>query len=163
MESIGLKVKEVWGVRGAEFRVQYLAFRIGLGPMLAKETASFFSTSTPHITYSPPQVDRVWGIWGLYSDLPEAIFHLLKGDYRTTQNKHNLGPTPVYNKENYALSVPVYIYIYINIYIYTNIIQLLQSGLQFLKRTVCMSSGIVEESEVLVLALLEAPALSVPK
>ena len=32
-------------------------------------------------TYSPPQVDRIWGIWGSYYNLPKAIFYLLKGEY----------------------------------------------------------------------------------
>ena len=31
--------------------------------------------------YSPPQVDRIWGIWGSYSNIPEAILYLLQGDY----------------------------------------------------------------------------------
>ena len=29
-------------------------------------------------TYNPPQVDRIWGIWGPYYNIPKAIF---KGDY----------------------------------------------------------------------------------
>ena len=28
------------------------------------------------------QVDRIWGIWGSYYNIPKAIFYLLKGDYR---------------------------------------------------------------------------------
>ena len=32
--------------------------------------------------YSPPQVDRIRGIWGSYYIIPKAIFYLLKGDYR---------------------------------------------------------------------------------
>ena len=32
--------------------------------------------------YSPPEVDRVWSIWGSYYNIPKAIFYLLKGDYR---------------------------------------------------------------------------------
>ena len=31
--------------------------------------------------YSPPEVDRLWGMWGSYYILPKDIFHLLKGDY----------------------------------------------------------------------------------
>ena len=31
--------------------------------------------------YSPPYVDRIWGIWGSYYNIPKAIFYLLKGDY----------------------------------------------------------------------------------
>ena len=31
--------------------------------------------------YSPPQVDRIWGIWGSYFNIPKAMFYLLKGDY----------------------------------------------------------------------------------
>ena len=29
----------------------------------------------------PPQVDRIWVIWGSYYNIPKAIFYLLKGDY----------------------------------------------------------------------------------
>ena len=32
--------------------------------------------------YSPPEVDRIWGIWGSYSNIPKGIFYLLKGNYR---------------------------------------------------------------------------------
>ena len=35
--------------------------------------------------YSPPSVDRIWGIWGSYYNMPKAIFYLLKGDYRALQ------------------------------------------------------------------------------
>ena len=31
--------------------------------------------------FSPPQVDRLWGIWGSYYDIPKAIVYLLKGGY----------------------------------------------------------------------------------
>ena len=30
--------------------------------------------------YSPPSVDRIWGVWGSYYDIPKAIFYLLKLD-----------------------------------------------------------------------------------
>ena len=33
-------------------------------------------------SYSPPQVDRIWGRWGSYYNIPKAIFYLLEGDYR---------------------------------------------------------------------------------
>ena len=26
-------------------------------------------------------MDRIWGIWGSYYNIPKAIFYLLKGDY----------------------------------------------------------------------------------
>ena len=29
-----------------------------------------------------PYVDRIWGIWGSYYNIPKTIFNLLKGDYR---------------------------------------------------------------------------------
>ena len=32
-------------------------------------------------TYSPPEVDTIWGVWGPYYNIPKAIFYLLKGDY----------------------------------------------------------------------------------
>ena len=31
--------------------------------------------------YSPPEVDRIWGIWGSSYNIPKAIFYLLKGDF----------------------------------------------------------------------------------
>ena len=31
--------------------------------------------------YSPPYVDRIWGIWGSECNIPEAMFYLRKGDY----------------------------------------------------------------------------------
>ena len=34
------------------------------------------------LTYSPPEVDRIWGIWGSYYNILKAIFYLLKGDYK---------------------------------------------------------------------------------
>ena len=34
-----------------------------------------------HKYIAPPKVDRIWGIWGSYYDMLEAIFYLLKGDY----------------------------------------------------------------------------------
>ena len=34
--------------------------------------------------YSPPEVDGIWGIWRSYSNIPNAIFYLLKGDYTLT-------------------------------------------------------------------------------
>ena len=33
--------------------------------------------------YSPPYVERIWGMWGSYYTIPKAIFYLLKGDYKT--------------------------------------------------------------------------------
>ena len=35
--------------------------------------------------YSPPQVDRIWGIWGSYCNIPKAIFYLLKEDYKSAR------------------------------------------------------------------------------
>ena len=34
-----------------------------------------------HKPYSPPEVDRIWGIWGSCYNIPKAIFYLLKKDY----------------------------------------------------------------------------------
>ena len=39
-----------------------------------------------HGEYSLPEVDRIWGIWGCYDNLPKAIFYLLKGDYNFMQD-----------------------------------------------------------------------------
>ena len=40
------------------------------------------STQGLHIHYySPPEVDRIWGIWGSYYNILKAKFYLLKGDY----------------------------------------------------------------------------------
>ena len=37
---------------------------------------------TTTLYYSPPEVDRIWGIWGSYYNIPKARFYLLKGGYR---------------------------------------------------------------------------------
>ena len=29
-----------------------------------------------------PFIDRIWGIWGSYYNIPKAIFYLLQGDYK---------------------------------------------------------------------------------
>ena len=31
--------------------------------------------------YSPPYVDRIWGIWGSYYSIPKVIFYLLEAHY----------------------------------------------------------------------------------
>ena len=33
------------------------------------------------VLHSPPQADRIWGVWGPHYRIPKAIFYLLKGDY----------------------------------------------------------------------------------
>ena len=35
------------------------------------------------MNYNPPEVDRIWGIWGSLYNIPKAIFYLLNGDYRS--------------------------------------------------------------------------------
>ena len=46
------------------------------------------AASTPlgvtEIKFSPPDVDRIWGTWGSYYNIPKAIFYLLKGDYKVS-------------------------------------------------------------------------------
>ena len=37
------------------------------------------------MVYSPPEVDRAWGVWGSSSNIPKAIFYPLKGDYRVQE------------------------------------------------------------------------------
>ena len=32
--------------------------------------------------YSPPYLDRIWGIWGSCYNIPQAVFYLLKGNVR---------------------------------------------------------------------------------
>ena len=39
----------------------------------------------PSRAYGPPKVDRIWGIWGSYHNIPKTIFYLLKGDYMSTE------------------------------------------------------------------------------
>ena len=36
--------------------------------------------------YSPPFVDRIWGIWESYYNIPNAIFYLLTGDSGSASN-----------------------------------------------------------------------------
>ena len=43
---------------------------------------------SPTDVYSPPEVDRIEGIWGSDYNIPKAILYLLKGDYRF----QDLGP-----------------------------------------------------------------------
>ena len=39
--------------------------------------------------YSPSPVDRIWGIWASYYNIPRAIFYLLKVDYSLTPASSN--------------------------------------------------------------------------
>ena len=39
-------------------------------------------------TTGPPYANRIWGIWGSYNDVPQAMFYLLMGDYNATP--HNV-------------------------------------------------------------------------
>ena len=32
--------------------------------------------------YIPPSVDRIWGIWGSYYNIPKAVFYLPSRDYQ---------------------------------------------------------------------------------
>ena len=41
--------------------------------------------------YSPPSVDRIWGLWGSHYNISKAVFYLLKGDYN---NPGRLGERP---------------------------------------------------------------------
>ena len=51
------------------------------GPI--SETVLPLAPALNPIVYSPPLVDRIWGIWGSYYNIPKAvIFYLLKGDYK---------------------------------------------------------------------------------
>ena len=37
------------------------------------------STSIANHGHSPASVNRIWGIWGSYCNIPKAIFYLLQG------------------------------------------------------------------------------------
>ena len=52
-------------------------------------------------TYSPPYVNRMWGIWGSYYNIPTAIFYLLKGDYMLKRCAHDLSS---FTQEHFMLS-----------------------------------------------------------
>ena len=46
----------------------------------------------PH-GYIPLSVDRIWSIWGLYYNIPKAMFYLLKGAYNLlTMSKADMEP-----------------------------------------------------------------------
>ena len=45
-----------------------------------EEPLSTTAAAPPWYPYSPPQVDRIWGMWGSYYNVPKTIFYL-KGDY----------------------------------------------------------------------------------
>ena len=38
--------------------------------------------------YSSPLVDRIWGVWGSYYNIPKAIFYLLRGLYTLNPKKN---------------------------------------------------------------------------
>ena len=48
---------------------------VGTGPCAKVELSQ---------AYSHPQVERIWGIWGSYQNIPKVIFDLLKGDDKPT-------------------------------------------------------------------------------
>ena len=51
-----------------------------------------YSRGTPNPKpYSPPKVDRIWGIWGSYYNIPKTIFYLLKGDYSSKGSLRRVG------------------------------------------------------------------------
>ena len=58
-------------------------FRIILGPtgMVSVKGLGFLSEFQENL-YSPPEVHRIWGIWGSYYTIPKAIFYILKGGYK---------------------------------------------------------------------------------
>ena len=37
-------------------------------------------------TSSPPEVDRIWGMWGSYYNIPKPLFYLLKEDYSLSRS-----------------------------------------------------------------------------
>ena len=42
---------------------------------------SLHTTATNSELLLPPEINRIWGIWESYYNLPKAIFYLRKGDY----------------------------------------------------------------------------------
>ena len=40
--------------------------------------------------YSPPEVDRIWGIWGPYYHIPKVISYLLTGDFNVNEEAADL-------------------------------------------------------------------------
>ena len=51
---------------------------------LAKKTLRPAVWGSGWRVYSPPYVDRIWGIWGCFYKIPKAVFYLLKGDYKVS-------------------------------------------------------------------------------
>ena len=41
--------------------------------------------------YSPPEVDRIWGIWGTYFHIAKAILYRLKGHYSVSGRSTGYG------------------------------------------------------------------------
>ena len=61
-QGLGFKDQGLQSVRGANLK----ALTASLLPWELK-------------VFCPPEVDRLWGIWGSYYNIPKAIFYLLKG------------------------------------------------------------------------------------
>ena len=50
-------------------------------------------------------MDRIWGIWGSYYNIPKAIFYLLKGDYRWLRGLGVEGLTLNPKLESFGLTI----------------------------------------------------------
>ena len=44
-----------------------------------------------YMCVEPPEVDRIWGIWGSYYNIPKTVFYLIKGDYVHPKNGESGG------------------------------------------------------------------------
>ena len=79
----GHRVLEVAGLWDSEFRVS--GARIGgckasIQLHLPAASRLLSIQSLPCKVCSPPLLDRIWGMWGFYYNIPKAMFYLLKGD-----------------------------------------------------------------------------------
>ena len=72
MGCVGGSVAFLGGIIQEIMKAQRLAVgQLGSGIFLAPKP------------YSPPEVERIWGMWGSYYNIPKPIFYLLKGDHKS--------------------------------------------------------------------------------
>ena len=67
------------GRKGYQYHIVRTPLRALGGPYGSSVSFSQSGCKLAGKTYSPPQVDRIWGIWESYYNVPKALFHLLKG------------------------------------------------------------------------------------
>ena len=59
-----------------------------------------FGVHTTFLWTRPPEVDRMWGIWGSYYNIPDAIVYLLNGDCQSVGTSNTVTLLQVRDVQN---------------------------------------------------------------